>query len=332
MVMGFKAVVVRELDSGVRSGVEELDMEMLPDREVTVRVLYSTLNYKDGMVMAGVGRIVRSYPHIPGVDLVGEVVTSRSSSFSPGDRVIVTGFRMGEISFGGYAEFARVDASWIVPLPDSLSAFDAMAFGTAGLTAMLGVMALEEHGVSPKDLPTLVTGAAGGVGSVAVALLSALGFVVAASTGREEEAQYLKALGAREIVARSELEEPSTRPLESERWNGAIDSVGGTTLGRLLGQLSTGSAVAAVGLAGGSSFEASVLPLLLRGVTIAGIDSVMAPVDRRLVAWRRLGETIDAGVLSTLVSVVTLEDLPPLAAEILHGKVRGRVVVNVGAE
>lgn len=330
--MTFAAVVVRESEDGVRACVEEIEMEMLPDRDVTIRVLYSTLNYKDGMVMAGIGRIVRTYPHVPGVDLVGEVVESRSPLWSQGDKVIVTGFRMGEISFGGYAQYARVDASWIVPLPDRLSAFDAMALGTAGLTAMLGVMALEAHGLVPSDDATLVTGAAGGVGSVAVSLLSTLGYRVSASTGRTEEEPYLRLLGASEIVPRRELEEPSSRPLESERWNGAIDSVGGTTLARLLGQLASGSSVAAVGLAGGSSFQASVLPLLLRGVNILGIDSVMTPLELRRRAWERLALTMAPGRLAEMTTTVELQSLPALGTEILKGRVRGRVVVRVSDE
>lgn len=324
----FKAVVVRESEGSVSTAFEDLEMEMLPPGDLTLRVECSTLNYKDGMVMKGLGRLVRNYPHVPGVDLVGEVVQSSNPKFSNGDMVIVTGFRMGELYWGGFSQFARVSSEWAVALPKGLSAARAMAIGTAGLTSMLAVMALEEHGLVPTEAPVLVTGAAGGVGSTAVALLKALGYSVAASTGRSEESEYLRRLGANTIVKREALAEATNRPLESEQWSGCIDAVGGSTLARVLGQMKSNSSIASVGLAGGANFSANVMPFLLRGVNILGIDSVMAPIERRIVAWDRLTRQLPLDILDSMTTHATLEEVPDLAEPILAGKVRGRVVVQ----
>ncbi|MHB8191197.1 MAG: MDR family oxidoreductase [Ferrimicrobium sp.] len=330
----FRAVVVREDGDGVRAGIELVGVDSLPDLPVTVRVAYSTLNYKDGMVMRGLGRIVRAYPHVPGVDLVGQVVSDTRGELAEGSWVIVTGFRMGEATWGGYADRARVRPEWIVALPETLSPRDAMGIGTAGLTAMLALEALERYGVAPKPdgREFLVTGAAGGVGSIATALAAHRGFSVAASTGRPEEEPYLQRLGASAIYQRDELSAPPTRPLEKARWCGAIDAVGGTTLARVLSELDVGGAVASVGLAGGSDFVGSVMPFLLRGAGICGIDSVGASLTARRVAWNALAEELDRDLLHETMIEVGLDEVVALAPEILSGKVRGRVVVRVTGE
>ncbi|MDX1710289.1 MAG: MDR family oxidoreductase [Rhodovibrionaceae bacterium] len=330
-----KALMLEESDDKVTAGMTEVDdeqlKERLPDGDVTVRVEYSTLNYKDGMILKGIGRLVRNYPHIPGVDFAGTVEESDNSDFNPGDKVVLTGWRVGEQHWGGYAEKARVKAGWLVPLPDGLTTERAMAIGTAGFTAMLAVMALEDHGLSPENEgEVLVTGASGGVGSIALAILAELGYRAAAVTGRQELADYLKQLGASEIVDRAELAEPSKRPLESERWSGCIDAVGGAMLGRVLGQMRYGSSVAAVGLAGGNKLETTVLPFLLRGVNLLGIDSVMCPRERREEAWRRLARELPQEKLEAMTSHAPLSDLPNLADDILAGKVQGRLVIDVG--
>ncbi|RDD60455.1 MDR family oxidoreductase [Ferruginivarius sediminum] len=329
-----KALVLHERDEGIEQAFEDLDesrlKERLPDGDVTVRVQYTTLNYKDGMVLNGLGRLVRSYPHIPGIDFAGEVEESDNPDYKPGDKVVLTGWRVGEAHWGGYAEKARVKGKWLVPLPDGLTAQRAMALGTAGFTAMLAVMALEEHGLKPaKDEQVLVTGAAGGVGSVATAVLANLGYNVAAVTGRAETHDYLRDLGATEIIDRAELNEPSKKPLEAERWAACVDAVGGAMLGRVLGQMAYGRAVAAVGLAGGPEVKTTVLPFLLRGVNLLGIDSVMCPTDRRLTAWKRLAKEMPQDKLDEATQTAKLEDLPRLGKEILEGKVRGRTVVEV---
>lgn len=327
-----KAFVIDEADGKVTGTVRELDDSALPAEGLRVKVDYSTLNYKDGMVINGIGRLVRSYPHVPGVDLAGVVEDSSDPRFSVGDRVVVTGWRVGEVHWGGYATVQCVNPDFAIKLPDSLSTFAAMALGTAGLTAMLAIMALEDHHLSPAaEHPVLVTGAAGGVGSIAVLALSRLGYRVSASTGRMEEEAYLRSLGATEVVARQELSEPSNRPLESARFSGAIDNVGGTTLGRLLGQLDPGASVASVGLAGGSTFAANVMPFVVRGCNILGIDSVTCPNARREAAWMRLSEVIPRVTLESLTSVYGLQDLDRLADEILVGHVKGRVVIDVNA-
>ncbi len=325
----FKALLVNEENGTYTAGVTDLDESLLPEGDLLVKVEYSTLNYKDGMVIKGLGRLVSKYPHIPGVDLVGEVLETNSERFGVGDKVIVTGFRVGEIHWGGFSQLARVRSEWAVRLPENLSGHEAMAIGTAGLSAMFGILALERHGLVPDEREVLITGAVGGVGSVAVATLASLGYRVAASTGRPEESDYLKGLGAATIVAREELSTPGQRPLESERWSGCIDAVGGVTLGRVISQLCRNSSVAAVGLAGGGKFEASVMPFLLRGVNLLGIDSVNAPLELRETAWRRLGSDLPKQLLASMTSEATLEDLPEMAQQILDGQVKGRVVVKI---
>jgi acrylyl-CoA reductase (NADPH) len=296
---------------------------------VTVRVEYSTLNYKDGMILQGQGRLVRQYPHVPGIDFAGTVVQSSSPEFAPGDPVLLTGWRVGELHWGGYAERARVKAEWLVRRPAGLSAKQAMAIGTAGFTAMLAAMALEKHGLAPDAGDVLVTGAAGGVGGVAVSLLAALGYRVAASTGRPELRAYLEGLGAAELIDREALAAKPARPLDRERWAGAIDAVGGNTLATILTQLKYRAGAAACGLAGGSDLPASVIPFLLRGVNLFGIDSVMCPRDERIAAWGRLARDLPLDRLDRMTEIVPLADLPDLAPRILNGEVRGRVVVSV---
>lgn len=327
----FKALVLEETDGKVSSSLQELDDARLPEGDVTVKLDYSTLNYKDGMILNGIGGLVRQYPHVPGVDFAGTVETSEHADFAPGDPVVLTGWRVGEMHWGGYAQKARVKGDWLVPLPEDLTTKRAMAVGTAGFTAMLAVMALEDHGLTPERGEVLVTGAAGGVGSVAVAILSNLGFKVATSTGRAETHDYLRSLGATTIVDRQELAEPTKRPLDKERWAGCIDSVGGTTLARLLTQMAHGCSVAAVGLAGGNKLETTVIPFLLRGVNLLGIDSVMCPQPRRREAWQRIGRDLPMALLDSMIVDVTLADLPRLAGDILKGQVRGRTVVDVNA-
>jgi len=295
-----------------------------------VRVKHSTLNYKDGMILKGLGKLVRKYPHVPGVDFSGVVENSASLGFAPGDAVILTGWRVGETQWGGYAQKARVKADWLVKLPQGLSLEQAMAIGTAGFTAMLAVIALETHGLAPgQDGEVLVTGAAGGVGSVAVALLAAKGYRVAASTGRPAEHDYLRGLGAATIVERAELATAPTRPLLAERWLGAVDAVGGTTLASVLAAVRQGGSVAACGLTGGSELNTTVVPFLLRGINLLGIDSVMCPKPLRERAWQRLAAEMPLAKLDALTSRAGLKDLPALADKILAGQVRGRLVIDV---
>lgn len=332
--MSFKALVVtkKDKDAEPEAGVTEISESDLPEGDVLVAVDYSTLNYKDGLCIGPGGGLVRTYPHVPGIDFAGTVEQSDDPRYAPGDGVILTGWRVGEAHWGGYAQKARVRADWLVPLPDGLSTRQAMAVGTAGLTAMLAVMALEAHGLSPAtDKPVLVTGAAGGVGSVATAILASLGYKVAAVTGRPETADYLKALGASQIVPREEINEAVRRPLESETWAGCVDAVGGEMLARVLGQIAAGGSVAAVGLAGGASFPGSVVPFLLRGVNLLGIDSVMQPYDKRVTAWNRIAEQLPLDKLEGMIQMAGLADLPQLGAAILKGRVKGRIVVDVNA-
>ena len=327
----FHALVLEEEEGKVRSSIRELDEASLPDGDVTVAVDYSTLNYKDGMILGGIGRLVRRYPHVPGIDFAGVVERSAHPDYRAGDKVILTGWRVGEAHWGGYAQKARVQGDWLVHLPENLSTRQAMALGTAGFTAMLSVQALEDHGLGAEDGEVLVTGAGGGVGSVAVAVLGRQGYAVTASTGREETHEYLTALGASNIIARSEFSEGTKRPLESERWAGCVDSVGGATLARLLTQMKYGGSVAAVGLAGGSALETTVIPFLLRGANLLGIDSVMCPRAPRQKAWARLAEQMPMDKLESMITEAALSDLPGLGADILKGRVRGRVVVDVNA-
>ncbi len=329
----FRALVVEKDEAGATSAtVQQVDEGRLPEGDVTVAVEYSTLNYKDGLCLGpGGGGLVRAWPHVPGIDLAGTVEASDDPRYSPGDRVVLTGWRVGAVRWGGYAQKARVKADWLVALPEGLTTRQAMAVGTAGFTAMLAVMALEDHGLKPGQGPVLVTGAAGGVGSVAVALLAALGHEVAAVTGRPETEGYLRALGAARIVPRADLAETVKRPLESETWAGCVDAVGGAMLARVLGQMQYGASVAAVGLAGGAALPATVIPFLLRGVNLLGIDSVMRPHADRIRAWDRIARDLPMDRLDAMVQPATLADLPALGAAILKGQVQGRVVVDVNA-
>ncbi|WP_346892687.1 acryloyl-CoA reductase [uncultured Roseibium sp.] len=330
--MTFKALLVEKDDEGKTSAsVQDLDESRLPDADVTVAVDYSTVNYKDGLCIGPGGGLVRTYPHVPGIDFAGTVETSGDSRYKPGDKVVLTGWRVGEAWWGGYSQKACIKADWLVPLPDGLTTRDAMAIGTAGFTAMLAVMALEDHGLKPGNGPVLVTGAAGGVGSVATAILANLGYEVAAVTGRPETEDYLKSLGATQIVPRDEINETVKRPLESETWAGCVDAVGGAMLARVLGQMKYGASVSAVGLAGGAGLPATVVPFLLRGVNLLGIDSVMRPYEDRIRAWTRLASDLPMEKLHAMIQPATLADLPDLGAAILKGQVKGRVVVDVNA-
>jgi acrylyl-CoA reductase (NADPH) len=330
-VSNFRALVLHEEGGKVTPRLATLDEARLPPGEVTVAVEYSTLNYKDGMILEGQGRLVRAYPHVPGVDFAGTVLRSDSPEFRPGDPVILTGWRVGEVQWGGYAERARVKADYLVRRPNGLSARQAMAIGTAGLTSMLAVIALEKHGLTPDAGEVLVTGAAGGVGSIAVSLFSALGYRVVASTGRPELHDYLTGLGAAELIDRAALAAKPARPLDRERWAGAIDAVGGATLATVLTQLKYRAGVAACGLAGGSDLPASVIPFLLRGVNLLGIDSVMCPRDERIEAWNRLARDLPLDKLEAVTQTVSLADVPALAPRILNGEVRGRIVIDLAA-
>ena len=329
----FNALVVEKNDEGkTHAALRQIDIDALPQGDVLVAVDYSTLNYKDGLCIGPGGGLVRTYPHVPGIDFAGTVEASQDPRYAPGDKVVLTGWRVGEVHWGGYAQKARVKADWLVPLPQGISTRDAMAVGTAGLTSMLAVMALEDHGLVPGAGPVLVTGAAGGVGSVAVALLAALGHEVAAVTRRPEQEQYLRALGAAQIVARDSLTEVTRKPLEAETWAGCVDAVGGAMLGRVLKQMHYGSSVAAIGLAGGAAIEGALItPFILRGVNLLGIDSVMQPFENRKRAWARLAADLPMEKLHSMVQMATLADLPGLGADILKGQVKGRVVVDVNA-
>lgn len=330
----FKALLMTQNEDGLaEANITDLSDDDLPSGgDVTVAVEYSTVNYKDGLCLSPKGGgLVRSYPHVPGIDFAGTVETSDDDRYKPGDKVVLTGWRVGEAHWGGYAQKARVKADWLVPLPKRLEPRQAMAVGTAGFTAMLAVMALEDHGLSPDKGEVLVTGAAGGVGSVATAILGNLGYDVAGVTGRPETGDYLKSLGATRIVPREELNETTKRPLESETWAGCVDAVGGEMLARVLGQMKYGGSVAAVGLAGGAALPATVIPFLLRGVNLLGIDSVMQPYDNRLRAWERVARDLPMDKLESMVQTATLSDLPKLGADILKGQVKGRVVVDVNA-
>jgi acrylyl-CoA reductase (NADPH) len=325
----FQALVVDNNGGTVSASMQTVNEASLPAGNVIVGVDYSSVNYKDGLVVTGAGGLVKRYPHIPGIDLAGIIFFSRHPAYHPGDKVVLTGWRVGEVQWGGYAQKASVDGGWLVPLPAGLTTQQAMAIGTAGLTAMLAVMALETHGLTPSAGEVLVTGAAGGVGSLAVAILARLGYHVVASTGRAETHGYLKELGAATVIDRSSFAEPATRPLEGERWAGCVDSVGGNTLARVLAQSKYGRSVAAVGLAGGSKLEHTVIPFLLRGVSLLGIDSVMCPMPKRLEAWNRLQASLPLDKLAATSSVVALDEVPRVAAQILQGQIRGRVVVDV---
>ena len=329
----FNALVVnKDEESGKTSAaVEQISADQLPEGNVVVNVEYSTVNYKDGLCIGPGGGLVREYPHVPGIDFAGTIESSDDPRYKAGDSVVLTGWRVGEVHWGGYAQKARVNADWLVPLPSGLSSRQAMAVGTAGFTAMLAVMALEDHGLKPDQGPVLVTGAAGGVGSVATAILANLGYEIAAVTGRPETEEYLRGLGATQIVPREEINETVKRPLERETWAGCVDAVGGDMLARVLGQMKYGGSVSAVGLAGGAGLTATVIPFLLRGVNLWGIDSVMQPYDNRLRAWERIANDLPMDKLEAMIHPATLGDLPALGKDILKGQVKGRVVVDVNA-
>ena len=330
--MTFNALVVEKDDDGKTSAsVQQIDTSRLPVGDVKVAVEYSTVNYKDGLCIGPGGGLVRNYPHVPGIDFAGTVESSDDDRYKPGDKVVLTGWRVGEAHWGGYSQMASVKADWLVPLPGGLDTRQAMAVGTAGFTAMLAVMALEDHGLTPGNGPVLVTGAAGGVGSVATAILGNLGYEVAAVTGRPETGDYLKSLGATQIVPREDINETTKRPLEAETWAGCVDAVGGDMLARVLGQMKYGASVSAVGLAGGAGLPATVIPFLLRGVNLLGIDSVMQPYANRLRAWERIAKDLPMDKLENMVQPATLSDLPALGRDILKGQVKGRVVVDVNA-
>ncbi len=326
----FRALVVEKDEAGAtRATIQDLPDDRLPPGDVTVAVEYSTLNYKDGLCLGSGGGLVKQWPHVAGIDFAGTVEASDDPRYRPGDRVVLTGWRVGEIHWGGYATRARVKADWLVPLPEGLTTRNAMAVGTAGFTAMLAVMALEEHGLTPASGDVLVTGAAGGVGSVATAILARLGYSVAAVTGRPETEAYLRDLGASRIVPRAELADAPKRPLESETWAGAIDSVGGPMLARVLSQMKMDASVAAVGLAGGAELPTTVIPFIIRGVNLLGINSVFVPYDRRVRAWNRMMTDLPMDRLEGMIRPAVLSDLPDLGRAILKGGVQGRVVVDV---
>ena len=325
----FTALVLRQQDEQISAAFETVNDDALPAGDVTVRVAYSTVNYKDGMVLGGLGRLVRDYPHIPGIDFSGVVEASEHPGFSVGDPVVLTGWRVGEVHWGGYAERARVKGDWLIKLPAPLSLTRAMAVGTAGFTAMLAIDTLEAAGLTTVAGEVLVTGAAGGVGSVATTLLGQMGYQVVAATGRPETHEYLTELGAAGFIDRAELAEAPSRPLARERFPAAIDNVGGDTLANLLTQVRYGGAVAAVGLAGGSGLKTTVLPFLLRGVSLLGIDSVMCPAPRRQRVWDRLSEILPTDRLDAMTEMRDWHDLPALGAAILKGQLRGRTVVRV---
>tara|TARA_B100001123_G_scaffold412364_1_gene509560 strand:+ start:3983 stop:4969 length:987 start_codon:yes stop_codon:yes gene_type:complete len=327
----FRALLVDKDDDGFRAGVTEVADDALPAGDVLVDVTHSTVNFKDGLAVTNSSPIVRSWPMVPGIDLAGTVVESEHPDVAVGDAVIVNGWGIGEDTWGGFAQRARVNGDWTVPLPDAFTSEQSMAIGTAGYTAMLCVLALEEHDVRPDGGPVLVTGAAGGVGSTAIALLAARGYEVHASTGRPEEADYLTGLGASTIVDRNELSESSTRPLQRSRWAGAVDAVGSHTLANVLAAIEPEGCVAACGLAQGMDLPTTVAPFILRGVTLRGVHSVTVPRPRRLVAWERLAADLDQGLLASMTHIVGLDDVIGVSEEILAGRVRGRVVVDVNA-
>lgn len=330
--MTFNALIVEKDDSGKTSAsVRQIGEELLPDGDVTVEVEYSTLNYKDGLCIGPGGGLVRSYPHVPGIDFAGTVETSADDRFNSGDRVLLTGWRVGEVHWGGYAQKARVKGDWLVRIPDPLSSRQVMAVGTAGFTSMLAVMELEAHGLKPSNGPVLVTGAAGGVGSVAVAILANVGYEVTGVTGRPETESYLRELGASGVLPRSEIAETVNRPLETETWAGCIDAVGGAMLARVLGQMKRGASVASVGLAGGAALPATVIPFLLRGVNLLGIDSVMRPKKDRETAWARIASDLPMEKLEAMIRPASLAELPELGRAILKGQIQGRVVVDVNS-
>ena len=326
----FRAIyLTRDEEKKVSAKVTELDESDLPELPVEIDVEFSTINYKDGLAILGKPGVVRTYPMIPGIDLAGTVVSSKSPNYSPGDKVVLNGWEVGESHWGGLAQKARLDDKWLVPLPSELSTEQAMAIGTAGYTAMLSILSLEEHGITPNSGPIVVTGASGGVGSTAIAILAKLGYEVVASTGRPEESSYLTDLGANEIIDRSELGEENSRPLQKTRWAGAVDAVGSHTLANVIAQTNPGGCVTSCGLAQGVDLPTSVMPFILRGVVLAGINSVYESYDRRKLAWDRLVSDLNHEQLIQMTEIVGLESSIDVAEQILQGKIRGRVVVDV---
>lgn len=324
----FKGILIEKDDQGYRAAVKEIDESVLPEGDVTIKVSHSTLNYKDALAITGKGPVVRTFPMVPGIDLVGTVEQSESDKFKVGDKVLLNGYGVGEVHCGGLAEKARLKSEWLIPLPSVFSARQAMSIGTAGYTAMLCVMALEKNGVTPDKGKILVTGANGGVGSFSIAILAKLGYQVVASTGRVDESEYLQKLGASEIIDRATLSEPG-RPFAKERWAGAIDSAGSHTLANVCAGLQYGGVVAACGLAQGMDLPTTVMPFILRGVTLAGIDSVMRPTEDRLEAWQRLADILDPDVFDDISTEISLEEAVNVATDLIAGKVRGRVVVDI---
>lgn len=324
----FKGVLIEKDEQGYRAALRDIDDTLLMDGDTLIKVAYSTLNYKDALAITGKAPVVRKFPLIPGIDLAGTVISCSSGKFKTGDEVLLNGFGVGEVHSGGLAQKAQLQSDWLIALPKALSAKQAMAIGTAGYTAMLCVMALEKHGVKPDSGEVLVTGANGGVGSYAIAILAKLGYSVVAATGRVAEAQYLKALGASEIIDRHTLSEPG-RPLAKERWAGVVDSVGSHTLVNACASTKYGGIVAACGLAQGMDLPGSVAPFILRGVTLAGIDSVMRPIHDRIEAWDRLAKVLSANTLEQVSTEIGLAQVCDTAQRLLDGQVRGRIVVNV---
>jgi len=327
----FKALIIDQADDNkISASVEEVSEDRLPqDGEVDIAVEYSTINYKDGLILNGLGRLVKTYPHVPGIDFAGSVIASSDARFNPGDKVIMHGWRGGEIRWGGYATRANEKADWLTPLPDGMSSYEAMCLGTAGFTAMLAITRLEDDGMRPENGEVLVTGAGGGVGSVATALLASKGYKVAAMTGRAEVADYLTGLGASRIVTREEMLDDPGKVLESSLWAGCIDSVGGAVMGRVLKQLNYGAGIASLGNAAGVELSGNIMPFLLRGVNIFGIDSVACPMDRRAEIWAALARDMPRDLLAQMVTEIGLADLPACGKQILEGQVRGRIVVDV---
>ncbi|MFT6208102.1 MAG: acrylyl-CoA reductase (NADPH) [Colwellia sp.] len=324
----FKGILIEKDDQGYRATVKDIDDNLLPEGDVTVKVSHSTLNYKDALAITGKGPVVRQFPMVPGIDLVGTVEHSESDKFEVGDSVLLNGFGVGEVHCGGLAEKARLKSEWLIPLPKAFSPRQAMAIGTAGYTAMLCVIALEKNGVTPDKGEILVTGANGGVGSFSIAILAKLGYTVVASTGRVDQVKYLEKLGASAVIDRETLSQPG-RPMTKERWAGAIDSVGSHTLANVCASMKYGGTVAACGLAQGMDFPASVAPFILRGITLAGIDSVMRPLADRIEAWQRLADILDPNVFEDISTDITLVEAVDVASDLMAGKVRGRVVVNI---
>lgn len=324
----FKGILIQKNDKGYYSELANIDESELPEGDITIKVDYSSLNYKDGLAISGKSPVVRQFPMVPGIDLVGTVIESSTDKYQVGDHVLLNGWGVGEKHWGGLAQVARLNSQWLIPLPKHLNAKHAMAIGTAGYTAMLSVIALEKHGITPDKGKILVTGANGGVGSFAIAILAKLGYQVIASTGRPEESDYLMTLGATEIIDRNELSEPG-KPLMKERWIGAVDSVGSHTLANVCASTAYGGCVAACGLAQGMDFNTTVAPFILRGVTLAGIDSVMRPYQDRVEAWNRIATIIDSTLFDEITTEVSLEDAIPSAMKLMEGKIRGRVVVNL---